>query len=183
MGLRLVGFIGEPHNVWRDGMAESLSFLGPPEETATIAERQSAYWAVVFQSGRWANDVQGQLAAEDQFACFPRTLVLSQVRESPSLWSRSVDLQGRQGTVFEGNLTLDSARILKRTSDLLLGAVVFVLCLPVIAVLALAIKWTTRGPAFYAHRRLGRNGKSFRAWKLRTDAPECRPAISQVPGQ
>lgn len=55
----------------------------------------------------------------------------------------------------------------KRTFDLCLALFLLPLVMPVIAVLWFA---TTRdgGSGFFGHRRIGRNGKVFRCWKLRT---------------
>src|SRR5262249_9878879 len=47
---------------------------------------------------------------------------------------------------------------------LLMGAV----ALPVIVLTALLVKLTSRGPALYSQTRVGRNGKSYRIYKLRT---------------
>lgn len=55
----------------------------------------------------------------------------------------------------------------KRTLDLILAFMLLPLLLPVIAMLALAVR-RDGGPAFYGHVRVGRNGKSFRCWKVRT---------------
>ena len=55
----------------------------------------------------------------------------------------------------------------KRTLDLVLAFMLLPLLLPVIAALALAVR-RDGGPAFYGHVRVGRNGKSFRCWKVRT---------------
>lgn len=55
----------------------------------------------------------------------------------------------------------------KRALDLLLAVMLLPLLLPVIAALALAVR-RDGGPAFYGHVRVGRNGKAFRCWKVRT---------------
>src|SRR5262249_26021085 len=39
---------------------------------------------------------------------------------------------------------------------------------PLITVIALAIKVESRGPVFFPHRRLGRNGRLFNCWKFRS---------------
>ncbi|WP_404379134.1 sugar transferase [Caenispirillum salinarum] len=57
---------------------------------------------------------------------------------------------------------------LKRAMDVALAAPLLALALPVIAVGALAIRLTDGGPAFYSQIRLGRDGRPFRLWKLRT---------------
>jgi lipopolysaccharide/colanic/teichoic acid biosynthesis glycosyltransferase len=55
----------------------------------------------------------------------------------------------------------------KRAFDLVLASIALVLSLPVLALLAAAL-WIESGNPFYFQRRLGRHGREFRMWKLRT---------------
>jgi exopolysaccharide biosynthesis polyprenyl glycosylphosphotransferase len=67
--------------------------------------------------------------------------------------------------------TWDPARstmFLKRGLDLVLGGLALVLAAPLIAVLALAVRLGSPGPAFYRQTRAGKGGRPFRMWKLRT---------------
>jgi len=57
---------------------------------------------------------------------------------------------------------------LKRVLDLVVAIPITFLALPVIAVLALAVKAVDDGPAFYAQPRVGRNGHVFKVYKLRS---------------
>jgi Undecaprenyl-phosphate galactose phosphotransferase WbaP len=47
------------------------------------------------------------------------------------------------------------------------------LLLPILLIIALALKLESRGPAFYRQNRLGRGGRAFRLWKFRTMVPEA----------
>jgi lipopolysaccharide/colanic/teichoic acid biosynthesis glycosyltransferase len=48
-----------------------------------------------------------------------------------------------------------------------------VLSAPLIVVLAALVRLTSRGPAFYSQTRLGRHGRTFRIYKLRTMVNQC----------
>jgi exopolysaccharide biosynthesis polyprenyl glycosylphosphotransferase len=61
-----------------------------------------------------------------------------------------------------------SSRILKRTLDLTVAAVVLVLSAPLLGIIALAIKLDSRGPVFFKQRRVGRGGRPFCLYKFRT---------------
>jgi len=68
-------------------------------------------------------------------------------------------------------------RFVKRTFDLVVGGLLMLVALPLIGVLAVAIKIDSRGPVFFRQERMGRGGRVFRIYKLRSmhvDAAERR---------
>jgi exopolysaccharide biosynthesis polyprenyl glycosylphosphotransferase len=58
--------------------------------------------------------------------------------------------------------------VTKRLFDLVLSTVALVVSLPIIALIALAVKLDSHGPIFYGPHRVGQNGRLFRMWKFRT---------------
>src|SRR5437868_6176754 len=52
--------------------------------------------------------------------------------------------------------------------EFVLAAVLFVLTAPVVFLSALLVKLTSRGPAFYTQFRIGRHGRPYTIYKLRT---------------
>ena len=69
---------------------------------------------------------------------------------------------------------------LKFVSEWLAALVMFVVALPLLGVLALAVRWTSRGPAFYAQTRLGRWGVRYRIYKLRTMVHDAEASTGPV---
>ena len=61
-----------------------------------------------------------------------------------------------------------SSWIIKRSFDLLGSALVLTLLAPLMAMIAMAIKIDSRGPAFFRQRRVGRNDEVFEIYKFRT---------------
>lgn len=61
-----------------------------------------------------------------------------------------------------------------------LALVLLVAIAPLLAALAIALKVTSKGPIAYSQVRLGRNGKHFRIYKLRTMTHECEAATGPV---
>ena len=59
-------------------------------------------------------------------------------------------------------------RAVKRTLDVVLSLLAFCALLPVLAVIALAVKVESAGPVFYRQRRCGRDGRSFEMVKFRS---------------
>lgn len=71
----------------------------------------------------------------------------------------------------------------KRSIDLVLGTLLLLLALPCIVVAALAIVVFEGGAPFFAQERIGRNGRHFRMYKLRTmveGAHEMREDIAHL---
>jgi exopolysaccharide biosynthesis polyprenyl glycosylphosphotransferase len=72
------------------------------------------------------------------------------------------------------------AWLFKNLMDRVVAALALLLLSPVLAVIALAIKASDRGPVFFRQSRVGREGKTFRVWKFRTmyvDAEERLAAL------
>ncbi len=59
-------------------------------------------------------------------------------------------------------------RLAKRVMDVLLVVLSAPLWLPLIGLIALAIRLEGSGPVFYGQERVGQNGRLFRAWKFRS---------------
>jgi lipopolysaccharide/colanic/teichoic acid biosynthesis glycosyltransferase len=57
---------------------------------------------------------------------------------------------------------------IKRVLDIVLGLLIALVALPVIAVMMVVVKMTSRGPVIYSQRRVGLNGREFMIFKIRT---------------
>jgi lipopolysaccharide/colanic/teichoic acid biosynthesis glycosyltransferase len=60
---------------------------------------------------------------------------------------------------------------LSRVLDVVLAGLLLLIAAPLLALAALAIRLESRGPVFYRHLRVGRDGETFELWKLRTMVP------------
>ena len=71
---------------------------------------------------------------------------------------------------------------LKRWGDFLLSAIALIVLSPLFLFLALAIKASSSGPAFFRQERTGLHGKVFQVWKFRTmvaNAPALQASLEQ----
>lgn len=76
-----------------------------------------------------------------------------------------------------------SSRFLKRAMDVAITLPLLLLLAPLMAVIALAVKLTSPGPALYAQERVGRGGRCFRMYKFRTmvrDADEREDELREL---
>ena len=69
-----------------------------------------------------------------------------------------------------------SALLLKRALDLGLASLALLVLLPLFAVIAVAIRLDSHGPAFFRQVRMGAGGRPFRLLKFRTMVGGCRRA-------
>lgn len=60
------------------------------------------------------------------------------------------------------------ALLLKRAEDLVVGSLMLVLLLPILVLVALAIRMDTKGPIFFRQPRVGLNGNVFEMFKFRS---------------
>jgi lipopolysaccharide/colanic/teichoic acid biosynthesis glycosyltransferase len=61
----------------------------------------------------------------------------------------------------------------KTVGDFVLALLMAVPAVPLIIISALLVRLTSRGPALYSQIRVGRNGRLFRIWKIRTMIHNC----------
>lgn len=56
----------------------------------------------------------------------------------------------------------------KRGIDIIIGTIGFIICLPIFIIIAIIIKIDSKGPVFFKHTRVGKNGKVLKIYKFRT---------------
>jgi exopolysaccharide biosynthesis polyprenyl glycosylphosphotransferase len=72
---------------------------------------------------------------------------------------------------------------IKRIIDLFVSAFALISLLPFLAIVAIAVKVTSVGPAIYTSKRIGRKGRVFDCYKFRTmvsNAEELRPSLEHL---
>jgi exopolysaccharide biosynthesis polyprenyl glycosylphosphotransferase len=72
------------------------------------------------------------------------------------------------------------ALLVKRSADLILTSISMVVVLPLIGILAAAIKLDSRGPVFFRQVRVGLGGRRFMLWKLRSMTHDPNRTNDQV---
>lgn len=67
---------------------------------------------------------------------------------------------------------------MKRVADIVLAILILPMILPIIAIFYILIR-QDGGPGFYGHERVGREGKTFKCWKLRSMVPDAKAALEK----
>ena len=78
-------------------------------------------------------------------------------------------------------------RFVKRSFDVVAAFLMLVILLPILLLIAIAVKCDSKGPAIFKQARVGRGGKAFWCYKFRTmriDAPhDCATSLLENPAQ
>jgi len=90
------------------------------------------------------------------------------------------DFDGILGFATSHKLKMYWNLAIKRFLDLFLVTVGGLIILPFLLLIALAIKISSPGPVFYGHKRLGRNGKLFKAYKFRSMVMDADKILESV---
>lgn len=85
------------------------------------------------------------------------------------------------GGVLPGPVPSDREPRLRRAWDLVGATVLLVVTLPLLAVGMLVVALRAGRPIFFAHRRIGKGGRPFRCWKLRTMEPGAEDRLREDP--
>lgn len=72
------------------------------------------------------------------------------------------------GNIEENNENLKFYEICKRGIDIIGAGSGLLLLSPVIAIVACAVKFTSKGPIFFSQKRVGKNGQLFDMYKFRS---------------
>lgn len=106
------------------------------------------------------------------FHMFPET------PQAGTSWPMPVDLK-LYPDVLERDTSKKSALIVKRSLDFVASLALLALASPLMAVIAAAIKLTSRGPVLFRQERLGQYGRPFTFLKFRSMFVNNDPAIHQ----
>jgi Undecaprenyl-phosphate galactose phosphotransferase WbaP len=175
LGLRPVGFFDD-HNAGDHGapaLVENLPVLGSIADSVKYSRRiETAIVTTPADAQDTVDAVATQLGYRD-------IIVVPDLRELPTLWVRTRDLNGLIGLQMRRNLLLRRNRLLKQTMDRLFALPLCIVSVPLIAAMALWIWAVSDGSPFYAQLRAGKDGRPIKVWKLRTMYPGAEERLEQ----
>src|SRR6266571_1003549 len=93
--------------------------------------------------------------APSLFNCLPRKTEIDQIGALPMI------------RLFREPLS-NSARLIKRASDIVIASIALALLSPVWLIIAVLIRMDSKGPVFYVQERVGMDGRIFLVYKFRT---------------
>ena len=146
-----------------DGLPEAIRDSGANE--VIIADPQvsgDALFEVMIRCGR-RRGIEFRIAPS-LFNCLPRKTEIDQIGALPMI------------RLFREPLS-STARILKRTFDIVCSALAIILLFPFWLLLAILIKLDSKGTVFYTQERVGMDGRLFLLYKFRTMIADADPEV------
>jgi exopolysaccharide biosynthesis polyprenyl glycosylphosphotransferase len=167
-GYRVLGFVDSPHTGIETAIRSKL--LSDVDGLERLL------------MGHAVDEVLIALPARSRYADIQRTIEICERGGVPVQYLGDVFESRRSGgspaesvlVAVPASVSRDDPRLLvKRVADIILGGVALALAAPVMAVAALAIKVTSRGPVLFVQERYGLNKRMFKMYKLRTMVVEA----------
>lgn len=174
MGLDLVGFLDDS----QEKQATQTDILGPLDDVRKVIMNKSIDDVVIalpLSAHVRLNQIVGELhdmpvrvwVIPDYFSLTLHRASIEDFAGIPML-----DLRAPALTEYQ--------RIMKRTFDLICSSLSLIVSLPMMGIIALAIRLDSRGSVFYHQKRVGENGRLFEMIKFRTmvaDADQLQTLI------
>lgn len=97
----------------------------------------------------------------------------------PTLWTEARDIGGIMGLHARAKLLSSWRLFAKRTLDIGLILLLAPVLLPICLVIAALVRLNSHGPIFFGHKRIGRSGRTFTAWKFRSMIPNANETLEK----
>jgi sugar transferase (PEP-CTERM system associated) len=171
LNMKLEGLISGASNGGAEESVFGVPVLGSVLELESIAKQRDVSRIIVALEDR-----RGVLPTRELVTLRVRGVRVDDASTALSALTGRVSLRTVKPSWFVFSDGFHRSRwndILKRVLDLVVGMVGLILSAPVMALVALAVRWDSRGPVIYRQTRVGRMGKCFQVLKfrsMRTDA-------------
>jgi Undecaprenyl-phosphate galactose phosphotransferase WbaP len=182
MGLTPVAFVAQADN-YHEQQAASLDLPLPilnMRDVEALSGKESRRLPIFVALDDYSSSANGTLIQKTR-RLFKNIFIVPPVTGFP-LYGAEVHHLFRQELFFltvRNNLGNRSTRLIKRLFDITVSALLLLLLSPLFAYLLVRIK-TDGGPAFFAHERIGLDGKPFPCYKFRTMVPNAAEVLERL---
>ena len=113
-------------------------------------------------------------------SAFRYSVIIPDFFNETNIWMSIRDFDGMIGFVTSHKLKMPWNLVLKRFMDITLTIIIGIILFPFLFFIALLIKLDSPGTVFYAHKRMGKNGKPFNAYKFRSMAADSDERLKKI---
>ncbi|MDQ2623209.1 MAG: sugar transferase [Actinomycetota bacterium] len=177
--ITLAGYVAASPNGTHDGPAElGVEYFGSIEELPKIAERNGIARVVIADDSLNSRSIGSIINA-----CREARVAVTLVPANQEVLGPDTELN-RIAEVpmldFHFSIPPRSTMAIKRALDLTVSATLLALMSPVLLLSAVIIKLDSRGPVFFRQVRIGKNGKPFTMYKLRTMVDDAEERLDDL---
>jgi lipopolysaccharide/colanic/teichoic acid biosynthesis glycosyltransferase len=148
----VLGFVDEEtNNIEKSASGEKIRILGNADQLLSIVEEHKID-QIVFAPGEKDNPRLAEKILDARLKGI-------EVLDMPDMFLKEKSFE------YPKNILIMRA---KRLSDIIVSSFVLLICLPFWPIIALCIKINSRGPVFYAQKRVGQNESLFSLFKFRS---------------
>ncbi len=173
-GLHMAGFLDDNPAVQANGWP----ILGAVDQAARVVREHKIQEVVVALPLRAHHRLAELVASLQDLAVNVR--VVPDFYDLVFLRSRMEDFGGMPLITLREPALDPFQRTVKRAFDLLVGGLSLLFCLPLMAFIALAIKFDTPGPVFFRQQRVGERGRLFQMLKFRSMVADAEVHQAEV---
>ncbi|MCD6319973.1 MAG: sugar transferase [Candidatus Desulfofervidaceae bacterium] len=176
----IIGFLDDFKTGFVQVDGEKYPILGKLKDLATIAYKEGIKTAVLAMPSLKSAKIKELFTNVRKHV--PEVLVVPELF-GISLLTSELDYLFYEEIFLlhtKNNLASPLNRAIKRTFDLVLGSVIFILALPLMAIIAILIKLTSPGPVIFSQWRIGQNGKPFKIYKFRSMYQDAEERLKEI---
>jgi len=177
LGMRVAGlYLIEPSNSAE--FASDINLIRDPDELSQLVRRgavDQVFVALPLAQASKLKDVQAWLGDEPVALYF-----VPDLDELATLRGNVEEFDGLQIISLQASPHNGWNVLSKRVVDITVGGLALLIFTPVMAVIALAVKLSARGPVFYRQERMGLDGRRFQMLKFRTMVADAEKLTGPV---
>ncbi len=159
LGIKVIGYLAPSKN----GL--EVPYLGDYSNLETIIKKKIIDLAVITASIS-DSEVKECMELLDEMGKNVNILLDETVAKVAR--SRPIDFDGLPMVAYDGRPRIPSHEIAKRTMDVLLSSAGLIITSPILLIISIAIKLTSKGPILFKQERVGLNGRRFMMLKFRS---------------
>lgn len=178
-GLRPIGIVdsSEERSLQTQPLVdECMPYLGSIRKLPRLTRRHCVRWGIVAPGGCGDFKINEVLRYAGSL---PHLIVLQSELQLPSLWAVQRECAGVTGIHIRDHLRSPFSLAVKKLLSLFLAIGGLIAAAPFFVIAAVLIKRQSPGPVFYGHKRIGKGGKEFKAWKFRTMVANADQVLEQ----
>lgn len=176
MGLDVIGFLD-------DYKPDVPRVLGSVDDLEAVADRFEAdgtpidyvYIALPLAASKRIEHVLNVFSTRVTHVC-----LVPDIFQYDIINSRVTDIEGLPVIHLLDEAPMEFKRIIKRVIDIAFSAAFLLVASPLMLLIALAVKLSSKGPVFYKQERMGLNGQTFNMLKFRSMPVQAEAASGPV---